>query len=288
MALILGREREKALLTQIKSSREPEFVAVYGRRRVGKTFLISEFYGGESVYFELTGLLDGKLHDQLANFADACSRCFSSELPVAVPCSWREAFRILITALEQRPVRGKTVLFFDELPWLASRKSGFLQALGYFWNSWASKRKDLILVICGSAASWMLQKVVYDKGGLHNRVTRRIRLMPFTLSETEQFLKARKVRLDRHQILELYMAMGGIPHYLRQVQPGYSAAQTIDAMCFSSDGFLSDEFERLYASLYDDHEVYIRIVESLARWPFGICPRGTTASRQPSVRRNQH
>ncbi len=262
---LVGREREKALLAQIRSSRDPELLAVYGRRRVGKTFLISRFFGHEDTYFELTGVQGAKLADQLANFADECNRRLSGRSPAAVPSSWREAFRTLVKALEEKPTRGKTVLFFDELPWLASRRSGFLQAFEYFWNSWASKQRDLIVVICGSAASWMLRKIIYAKGGLHNRVTRRIRLMPFTLTETEEYFRKRNVRLDRHQILELYMAIGGIPHYLRQVRPARSAAQSIDELCFSKDGFLSDEFERLYASLYEKHEAYVRVVETLAR-----------------------
>ena len=267
---ILGREREKGILEQIRSSTEPEFLAVYGRRRVGKTFLISQFFKNEELYFELTGTRKGRMHDQLANFADVCTRSLADGLPVAVPKSWREAFSILVTALERRPTRGKTVLFFDELPWLASPNSRFLEALGYFWNSWASRQKDLVLIVCGSAASWMIQKVIDHKGGLHNRVTRRIRLMPFDLKETEYFLRRRGVQLDRRQVLDLYMAMGGIPQYLRQVQPGRSAAQNIDEICFAADGFLSDEFDRLYASLFDDHEVYVRVIEALARRRAGL------------------
>jgi len=270
MATIVGRDREKAILAQVMASTEPEFVAIYGRRRVGKTHLVSEFFKNEDVYFELTGTRKGRLQEQLANFADVCTRCFAPGLPIAVPSSWRDAFATLVKALEQRPVNGKTVLFFDELPWLASPKSGFLEALGYFWNSWASKQKNLILVVCGSAASWMLQKVIHHKGGLHNRVTRRIRLTPFTLGETEQFLVSRGVRLNRRQVLDVYMVMGGVPHYLRQVEPGRSAAQNIDQLCFTPDGFLSDEFEPLYASLYDNHEVYIQVVEALARRRAGL------------------
>jgi len=270
MDTILGREREKAVLEQVRASLEPEFLAIYGRRRVGKTFLISEFFKNEGLYFELTGTQKARMSEQLENFADVCTRRLADGLPVAVPKTWREAFSILVTALERRPNRGKTVLFFDELPWLASPNSRFLEALGYFWNSWASRQRNLVLIVCGSAASWMLQKVIHHKGGLHNRVTRRIRLMPFDLRETESFLRSRDIQLDRRQILELYMAMGGIPQYLRQVQPGKSAAQNIDEVCFAADGFLSDEFDRLYASLFDDHEVYVRVIEALAHRRAGL------------------
>ncbi|MEK7256275.1 MAG: ATP-binding protein, partial [Bacteroidota bacterium] len=157
-------------------------------------------------------------------------------------------------------------VIFDEVPWMATRKSDFLKAFGLFWNSWASQ-KNVVVVICGSAASWMIQNVVRDKGGLHNRITRRLNLQPFTLAETEEYFKSKSFNLDRYQILQIYMATGGIPHYLKEVEGGESAAQNIDRICFSKNGLLHDEFGQLYASLFDHSENHVRVIRVLAeKW----------------------
>ncbi len=263
MAEITGRVAERRILEALRVSGESEFLAIYGRRRVGKTFLIHETFKHEEVYFELTGAHGASKREQLRNFARAFDRCFVSAHPSTPPPSWPEAFERLRVAVESIAPK-RAVIFLDELPWLASRRSRFLSALEHFWNSWASRRGGILLIVCGSAASWMLDKVVRSKGGLHNRITRRIRLLPFTLIEAEQYLRSRGVRLDRKQVLELFMAMGGVPLYLRQVLPGRSAAQNIDSVCFSKDGLLADEFTLLFASLFDRPEPYIDVVRTLA------------------------
>lgn len=153
----------------------------------------------------------------------------------------------------------KIVVFFDELPWLATHKSRFLQGLSFFWNSWAINQ-NIVVVICGSAASWMIQKVVHHTGGLHNRITKMIQLEPFTLAETEQYLRSRNITLNRYHITQLYMAMGGIPHYLKEIEAGKSAAQNIDAICFSSTGFLQSEFLKLYPALFENANNHIAII----------------------------
>ena len=162
------------------------------------------------------------------------------------------------------------MLFFDEFPWINTPKSGFLQAFEHFWNTWASKQKNLIVVICGSSASWMIQKVINNKGGLHNRVTRKIRLLPFSVAETEAYLRSRKIVLDRYQILQLYMAIGGIPHYLKEVEKGESVTQVIDKLCFNKDGFLYNEFNNLYAALFTNSDQHIAIIKALAARKNGL------------------
>ena len=266
MEKILGRKEEKRILASLRASPDAEFLAVYGRRRVGKTFLIHETFKDEALYFELTGVRGAPVREQLRNFSRSLDRCFEQDLPSTPPSTWAEALDRLQAASESRwPAQGRVVCFFDELPWLASRRSGFLPALEHFWNSWASRQEGLLLIVCGSAASWMIERLLRHRGGLHNRITRRIRLLPFTLAETEAYLRHRRVRLDRKQVLELYMVMGGVPHYLRQVEPGRSAAQNIDRICFSKDGLLSDEFDQLYASLFDRPEPYVAVVRALAK-----------------------
>lgn len=258
----VGRQAELAVLQKAYSSDEPELVAVVGRRRVGKTCLVRSAFS-ERLDFEITGIQNGSEKEQLQHFSDRLNYHARSAFPIKRPANWMEAFQMLITYLEGKAKKEKWVIFLDEFPWLAKQKSEFIRAFGLFWNSWASQNRMLV-VICGSAASWMIEHVVRDKGGLHNRITRRIHLAPFSLYETELFLKSRGVNLSRYHILQIYMAMGGIPHYLKSVEAGKTATQIIDEACFSPHGFLRDEFLELYPALFDQAEQHIKIVRSLA------------------------
>jgi uncharacterized protein len=261
--ILVGRTAEIDILNKALQSNEPEMVALIGRRRVGKTFLVRQALAGK-IDFELTGEQNTSLRQQLKNFADRLTFHTKPLIPFQRPGNWHEAFAMLVTWLEADKKPQKRVLFLDELPWLATRRSDFLQALGYFWNSWASQN-HIMLVICGSAASWMIQNIVRDRGGLYNRVTRRIHLQPFSLSETEAFLKHRNVRLDRYQLVQIYMALGGIPHYLKEVEGGKTAAQNIDHICFSPNGLLRDEFLQLYPALFEQAEVHMKMIRLLTR-----------------------
>jgi len=267
---LIGREKEQAILKELLKASESEFVALYGRRRVGKTFLIETVYQKEMV-FAMTGLNKGGKHLQLENFTNTLNEKLSrtAQIPTA-PKSWLKAFDILKHYLQDIQVSHKRVVFIDELPWLATGNSGFLSALENFWNSWASKKTDIILLVCGSAASWMISNIVKNKGGLHNRITKRIRLLPFNLYETESYLKSRNISLERYDILQLYMAMGGIPHYLKEVKRGQSTAQVIDEVCFSKDGLLRDEFDNLYGGLFNKPERYTDVIKILAKKPKGL------------------
>ena len=272
MEEIAGRDDEQALLLHIERSGEPELVAVYGRRRVGKTYLIRNVFQ-KQMAFEMSGVHNATLRQQLENFSRAFSK-FNNNQPLSRPANWAEAFGMLITHLTPLIKRKRRVIFIDEFPWLSTPRSGFMQAFESFWNTWASRQKNLIVVICGSAAAWMIQKVINNRGGLHNRVTRRIRLLPFTLCETETFLKARKINLDKYQLLQLYMAMGGIPQYLKEVQTGESAIQAIDRACFTKDGLLHDEFNNLFLSLFSDAAYHIAIIRALAKKGIGLTRSG--------------
>lgn len=238
-------------------------VAVLGRRRVGKTFLVRSTYQGR-IAFEITGVQYATQEEQLANFYFQFMAMLGGSEEYAQPANWMVAFQLLIRAWERQQFSEKMVLFFDELPWLSAPKSGFLKALGFFWNSWAVKQ-SVVVVMCGSAASWMIQKVINDRGGLHNRITRRLQLQPFTLQETEQYLQSRNIYLHRYQLVQLYMALGGIPHYLKEIEPGQSAAQQIDRICFTPSGLLRDEFQRLYPALFTHSERHMAVVRALAK-----------------------
>jgi len=264
----IGRAEEKEILRDALASQEAEMIAVIGRRRVGKTFLIKTVYH-KDIVFDITGIQNGELNDQLEMFRDRLVECSQNALVIPRPKNWFEAFKLLKQYLQALSNTKKQVVFFDELPWLATHKSKFIQAFGYFWNSWGWQQ-NLVVVICGSAASWMIQKVVNNTGGLYNRITRRIYLLPFTLSETEAYLKAKRLTFTRYQIAQLYMALGGIPHYLKEVKKGKSAVQNINDICFSRNGLLRDEFLRLYPSLFLHADKHIKVIRALAKKREGL------------------
>lgn len=265
---LIGRKEEVAILETALISDRPEMIAVIGRRRVGKTFLIKQTYG-QYLDFELTGLQHATKGEQLQNFLFAFRNAFPDYPINSKPKTWLDAFFILSKALEEKAKQEKLVVFLDELPWLGTKRSGFITALGWFWNSWAVNQ-SIVLVVCGSAASWMIEKVINDKGGLHNRVTKLLSIYPFSLGETEAFLKKRQINLNRYHITQLYMTMGGIPMYLDQVQRGLSAVQNIQAICFQRNGYLRKEFDRLFASLFDNAANHTEVVRALASKKIGM------------------
>lgn len=269
--LIICRERELAILQELLASDQAEFLALYGRRRIGKTFLITQFFKNKGLYFELTGIKQASLAEQLKNFNVEFSDRFLQGAPLDMPPSdWGAAFTLLRHQIEKMNTASRIILFFDELPWLSSRRSGFLQALDHCWNRYLSRDKRIIIVVCGSAASWMIKKVIHNKGGLYGRLTREIRLMPFTLGETKKFLQAKQIDLDNKQLIMLYMVLGGVAKYLNGVRRGASVAQIINELCFSAHGQLFSEFNKLYSALFDNAQHHLSVVKALAKYPQGL------------------
>jgi AAA+ ATPase superfamily predicted ATPase len=262
MNKIIGREKQIELLQNALISDKSELIAIYGRRRVGKTFLIRETYAKE-IIFEISGIPDGSLNDQLINFYNEISKKSKKFLKKEPLTNWMEAFNMLGEYIDSLK-STKKVVFIDEFPWMYTHKSKFVQMFGHFWNSYCAKRNDLVVVICGSSASFMVNKVINDRKGLHNRISIPIRLLPFNLYETELFLKSKKIHLDRYAYLQLYMAIGGIPHYLEKIQQGDSVPVAIDRLCFQQDGILVNEFNQIFVSLFENSENHTKIVETLA------------------------
>lgn len=260
---IIGRKRELRLLKEIEKSKEAEFVAVYGRRRVGKTFLIREFFSKKGIYFESTGTKDAPMLNQLANFALSLSKTFAEGRVLKTPSTWEEAFFLLTQELQRVPKSKKVTIFLDELPWLTTKRSRLIQAIDYYWNMHWSRLNNIILIVCGSAASWMLSHLVHAKGGLYNRLTRRIFLEPFSLKEAKEYLESRSIKMSHKQVLDLYMAIGGIPFYLKEVKKGKSSAQLIDDLCFKKTGLLHSEFQNLFKALFDQAETNLRIIRAI-------------------------
>jgi AAA+ ATPase superfamily predicted ATPase len=263
---IIGREQEKSILHEIYSSGKSEFVAIYGRRRVGKTFLVREMFA-DKFTFEISGLANAKTKSQLLNFTLTLNQQSGENHKVAE--NWLEAFVQLSDYLESKTAKRK-VLFFDEIPWMDTPRSDFLTAFEHFWNAWASARKDIVLIVCGSATSWIINNLINNYGGLHNRLTSAIFLKPFTLLECEKYFKARRISVSRKQIAEYYMIMGGIPFYLSKIKKGLGVPQNIDNLFFDAKSELRNEFRNLYAALFRKSDEYVKVVEGLSKKGKGL------------------
>jgi hypothetical protein len=257
---MIGRLEEQKELNRLFDSPESEFVALYGRRRVGKTYLVREVFDGRFAFCH-TGKSDTGLRGQLAHFRKSLEEW--GGVGMATPKNWEEAFdglkKVVAASREM-----KKVVFIDEMPWMDTPRSHCLSALESFWNEWASARKDVLLIVCGSAASWMVKNLFRNRGGLHNRVTARIALMPFTLSECEKYAAERGLAMSRDDIAECFMVFGGIPYYWRNLRPGASLAQNIDALLFRPNAPMKGEFGELYKSLFGKSAAHEKVVAALA------------------------
>ena len=256
---IIGREKEKLDIKKYLSSGQSEFIAIYGRRRVGKTFLVKELLEGR-FSFRMTGREGAHLQEQLLNFSYAMKDFFNEG---KMPGNWAEAFRMLSRKLEEMG-DGTKVIFIDELPWLDTPKSRFLSSLEHFWNNWAYYRNDVKLFVCGSATSWMLNKLINARGGLHNRVTHKMLISPFCLEEVEEYFLSRGFNYERPEIIDCYMAVGGVAYYLSLFDKDKSVAENIDSLCFTRGGALRDEFNRLYDSLFKKADKHIAVINALS------------------------
>ena len=275
---IIGRRREIELLEKCLTSNKPELIAVYGRRRIGKTYLVKQLLG-DRFSFYMTGVYQCNKTEMLAYFSEQLA--LYSGKKQARPKTWFEAFSqlraYLTTILE---AKEEIIIFIDELPWFDTPKSNFIRALDLFWNGWASDQPKIKFIVCGSATTWMTNKLLGDKGGLHNRVTRKIYLAPFDLNETELFLQSKGIVWTRHQIAECYMVMSGTPFYLNLLDKQYSLPQNIDMLFFAEGAELANEYEFLFRSLFKDAVLYRRIVELLARKKTGMTREDITKSLQ--------
>ena len=265
---MIGRQEEKNYLLSLVNEEEPQFIAVFGRRRIGKTYLVRESFE-HNFFFQHTGISNNSLEPgtrtqtQLNKFAESLMEAgYIGENDFA---SWNDAFDALKRFINQSK-RKKKIIFLDELSWMDTRNSGFISALESFWNGWVTARreKDIILIVCASATYWMMHNIVNAKGGLHNRLTGQIHLKPFSLAECEEYLVSRNIVFTKNQILQCYMIMGGVPYYWSLLKKGKSLAQNIDALFFKDNAQLQNEFDNLYKALFNRPEQYMQIVGALS------------------------
>lgn len=271
---MIGRKEEQELLKSLIDEDEPQFIAVFGRRRIGKTYLVRESFN-HRFFFQHTGVSNNSLEvgkrtkAQLNKFAESLQE--AGYKGITDFKTWDEAFGALKVLIEKSKEKKK-VIFIDELSWMDTRNSGLVSALESFWNGWATarKEKDIILIVCASATYWMMDNIVNSKGGLHNRLTGQIHLKPFTLRECEEYLQTRGIQLNKHQILQGYMVMGGVPYYWSLLKKGKSLAQNIDELFFKEGSILKNEYDNLYRALFNKPEQYMQIVEALSKVNKGI------------------
>ena len=265
--VLIAREKECEQLKECLESSRSEFVIVCGRRRIGKTFLIDRFFDNQ-YDFTFVGSHKAKTAIQLRNFAKALQQYSGKKYPKFA--DWYDAFDALEEYLESLPQDRKKIIFIDEMPWIDTSRSTFVEALENFWNGWANRRYDIVFIASGSATSWMADNLIENQGGLHNRVTRRLYLESFSLRETELYLKSRNFFWTRYDILQCYMITGGVPFYLSLLNPKLSVAQNIDALCFDENGPLRNEFNDLYPALFSHAENYINVVSLLYNHKSGL------------------
>lgn len=265
--MIIGRKEEIYQLNRAYNSVNSEFVAIYGRRRVGKTYLVRKTFNGMFT-FQYAGALNVSNQDQLEEFyTNLLAQGLPSDSPA--PRTWFQAFHLLETLIESSPQKKK-IIFLDELPWMDSPNSKFVPAFEHFWNGWASARNDILLIICGSATSWIINKIFRNKGGLYNRVTYRLRIQQFSLAECEELAQFQGLPPNRNMILEGYMVMGGVPYYWSKLDPAKSMAQNINTLFLKENGVLRDEFNFIYASIFNKPEKYLRVIEALSGKKSGL------------------
>jgi hypothetical protein len=269
--VIVGRQKEQNLLRELINSKKAEFIAVYGRRRVGKTYLIKNLMSSlPCVFFHVTGIQKGPFKLQLKEFAKQIGKAFYQSPSLVPEKNWFDTFEVLTDAINKMPKDQTVILFFDELPWMATPRSRILVALELYWNRYWVFDRRVKLIICGSSTSWIINNIINNKGGLHNRVTRTFHLQPFALFETESYLKEHNIKLNRRQILDLYTVIGGVPLYWSFIRKGFSAHQCIDELCFQKNGALVNEFGRLFASLFEDSKPYVDLIRLIAKHRYGI------------------
>ena len=268
MEAIIGRKAEIKRLTAAVDSPRSEFIALYGRRRVGKTFLINQVFRNQFI-FKMTGVIEGTLKDQFTAFADAMSD-YGYDIP-EMPKDWMSAFIMLKNALKQKVNSGeRCIIFIDELPAMDAEGANVASAVGYFWNNWASQFDNIVFIICGSATSWMITNVIDSKGGLHDRITVEMPIHPFTLKEVESYLESQRFIWNRQIILQAYMIFGGIPYYLSLLDREESLVQNVDRMFFSQDMQMRREFRRLFNTLYKNPDRYIDVIKALSKSREGL------------------
>ena len=276
---IIGRREEIRELEKCEKSKKSELVCVYGRRRVGKTYLVEQSFANLFA-FRATGVESGNTRTQLKSFYQRLVEAGDTER--RVPQDWFEAFsrleRILAAENIRRSIHGKRIVFFDEFPWFATPRSDFLEAFGEFWNRCGTAQGDFLFIICGSATSWIIKNILEDTGSLYNRVTSQIFLRPFSLRETELYMESRVFGWSRRQIVECQMIFGGLPYFFDLLNPDESLTWNINALIFKPHALLRHESKKLLEATLKKSPAYNDILKCLSSHYYGMQKNACFAS----------
>jgi len=218
-------------------------------------------------FFYHTGVEPDRQLEQLDAF------CVSLEAQnIALPNQrdWLHAFLELRRKIEASEASEKKVIFLDEISWIDSNNDGFMSSLEFFWNSFASSRTDILLVVCSSATTWIIEHLLLNTGGFFNRNTDLMYLSPFTLGECEKYFLERGAAFSRKNVLDTYMVFGGIPYYLNYLDISRGLAENIDKTCFAENAPLTLEYTRLYATLFRNQKIHLRILEAISTKLIGL------------------
>lgn len=259
MKRFVGRELELKKLRAIGEADEPSIVVVYGRRRVGKTELLEQAFRHRNI-LKFEGIEGLSEKDQYANAMRQLAKYVGEDLLTKVQItSWSEFFDLVARYTKE----GTWTIYLEELQWLANYESKLLSELKYAWDNQFRRNPKLLLILCGSAPSFMLEKVVHSKA-LYNRSQHEIHLQELSISETKLFLKNRSDR----EIFNAYLSVGGIPEYLKWVDKESSVFQGLCTHAFTSGSFFSREFEKIFTSSLANNKHYREIIETLSRCKF--------------------
>ncbi len=267
---IISRKEEKKDLEYCERSKKSELICVYGRRRVGKTFLVEQTF--RDFAFRAVGLEKGTTKQQLKSFGQRLIE-YGDDIK-QTPENWFEAFsrldKILSGESIRRSLNGKKIVFLDEFPWFATKKSDFLVAFEDYWNRRGTQDGDLLFIICGSATSWIIKNVIKNTGNMFQRVTKKICVEPFTLAETELFFKDREFDWSREQIAECQMIFGGLPFFFDLMNTSQSLVKNINRLLFDKDALFGDETKKLLDATLSESPIYEKILSKLAFARYGI------------------
>lgn len=267
---LIGRKKEIQELEKAYRSGQFEFIALYGRRRVGKTYLVSQVFEDRISFRHAASPNDEERQDEKGLLKMQLEVFYGSLLAQGLkeskkPNSWVEAFLLLIRLFEGKDPAERWVIFLDEFPWMDTKRSNFIEAFSWFLNFWAANQKNLMIIAAGSSTSWMLNNLIHSTGGLYNRVTNPIRLSPFRLQETEQFFREKGFDLSRYSIARIQMAFGGIPYYLNFLDRGEGLSRFVDRMLFEKGAKLGLEYDTLFRSSFEKGDLARKIAEYLGK-----------------------
>ena len=259
--MFVGREREIELLKALFGRGKASMVVCRGRRRIGKSTLIQQFGRRAATFLEFQGLppREGLTNQgQLNAFSEQLA--MKTALPKLKLESWGQAFALLASVIKEE----RTVVFLDEISWMAGKDRDFAGQLKIAWDTQFKRYSSLVLIACGSVSSW-IDKSILNSAGFMGRISLDLMLSDLPLHHCDKFWGQKSDRISAGEKLRILSVTGGVPRYLEEIDVSISAEQNIKQMCFSREGILFSEFDRIFHDIFSRRaDTYRKIVASLA------------------------